>query len=51
MMGFVTVDVKVEVFAPEPPFYNRLALSTELLNYIIAFATQGKNGHYKLFDS
>ena len=25
------------------------AFSTELLNYIIAFATQGKSGHYKIF--
>ena len=29
---------------------STLALSTELLNYIIAFATQGKSGHYKIFD-
>ena len=21
-MGFVTIDIKVEVFVPEPPFYN-----------------------------
>ena len=27
-----------------------LTFSTELLNYIIAFATQGKSGHYKIFD-
>ena len=27
-----------------------LAISTELFNYIIAFATQGKSGHYKIFD-
>ena len=25
--------------------------STELLNYIIAFATEGKSGHYKIVDS
>ena len=30
--------------AEVPP---RGAFSTELLNYIIAFATQGKSGHYK----
>ena len=29
---------------------SKLAFSTELLNYIIAFATQGKSGHYKIFD-
>ena len=29
---------------------NTLAFSTELLNYIIAFAIQGKSGHYKIFD-
>ena len=29
---------------------STLAFSTELLNYIIAFATQGKSGHYKAFD-
>ena len=29
---------------------SMLAFSTELLNYIIAFATQGKSGHYKIFD-
>ena len=27
-----------------------LAFSTELLNYIIDFPTQGKSGHYKIFD-
>ena len=30
---------------------STLAFSTELLNYIIAFATHGKSGHYKIFDS
>ena len=29
---------------------STLAFSTELLNYIIAFATPGKSGHYKIFD-
>ena len=29
---------------------SMLAISTELLNYIIAFATHGKSGHYKIFD-
>ena len=29
---------------------STLAFSTELLKYIIAFATQGKSGHYKIFD-
>ena len=30
---------------------SMLAFSTELLNYIIiAFATQRKSGHYKIFD-
>ena len=29
---------------------STLAFSTELLNYIIAFATQGKNGHHRIFD-
>ena len=29
---------------------STLAFSTELLNDIIAFATQGKSGHYKIFD-
>ena len=29
---------------------STLAFSTELLNYITAFATQGKSGHYKIFD-
>ena len=29
---------------------SMLAFSTELLNYMIAFATQGKSGHYKIFD-
>ena len=27
-----------------------LTISTELLNNIIAFATQEKSGHYKIFD-
>ena len=34
-----------EVMAPQDN--STLAFSTELLNYIIAFATQGKSGHYK----
>ena len=29
---------------------STLGFRTELLNYIIAFATQGKSGHYKIFD-
>ena len=29
---------------------STLAFSTELLNYIIAFANQGTSGHYKIFD-
>ena len=29
---------------------STLAFSTELLNYIIAFVTQGKSGNYKIFD-
>ena len=29
---------------------STLAFSTELLNYIIAFANQGKSGHHKTFD-
>ena len=30
---------------------STLAFSTELLNYIIAFVTQGESRHYKTFDS
>ena len=29
---------------------STLAFSTVLLNYIIAFATQGKSRYYKIFD-
>ena len=29
---------------------STLAFSTELLNCIIVFATQGKSGHYEIFD-
>ena len=29
---------------------STLSFSTELLDYIITFATQGKSGHYKIFD-
>ena len=29
---------------------STLAFSTELLDYITAFATQGKSGNYKIFD-
>ena len=29
---------------------STLEFSSELLNYIIAFATHGKSGHYKIFD-
>ena len=36
-----------EVMVPRD---SMLAFSTELLNYIVAFATQGKSGHYKTFD-
>ena len=37
-----------EVMVPRD---NRtLTFSTEPLKYIIAFATQGKSGHYKIFD-
>ena len=36
-----------EVMVPQS---RTLALSTELLNYIIAFTTQEKSGHYKIFD-
>ena len=31
-----------------PQDNSTLAFSTELLNYIIAFATQGKSGHYSI---
>ena len=37
-----------EVMVPQDN--STLAFSTELLNYIIAFATQGKSGHHKIFD-
>ena len=37
-----------EVMAPRDN--STLAFSTELLNYIIAFATQGTSRHYKIFD-
>ena len=37
-----------EVIVPQDN--STLAFSTELLNYIIAFATQGRSGHYKIFD-
>ena len=29
---------------------STLAFSAELINYIIVFATQGKIGHYKIFE-
>ena len=29
---------------------STVAFSTKLLNYIIAFATQGKSKYYKIFD-
>ena len=29
---------------------STLKISTEFLNYIIAFATQGKSGYFKIFD-
>ena len=37
-----------EVMVPRDK--STLAFSTELLSYIIAFATQGERGHYKIFD-
>ena len=33
-----------------PSDNSTLAFSTELLNYIIAFATKGKSGHFKIFE-
>ena len=42
----LTLDGEVMV----PRDNSTLAFSAELLNYIIAFATQGKSGHYKIFD-
>ena len=30
---------------------STLVFNTEFLNYIIAFAIQGKSGNYKIFDS
>ena len=32
MMGFVTIDIKVEVFAPEAPFYYLSICCTYILN-------------------
>ena len=29
---------------------SKLAFITELLNHMIAFATQGKSGHHKIFE-
>ena len=37
-----------EVMVPQDN--STLAFSTELLNYIITFATQAKSMHYKIFD-
>ena len=37
-----------EVMVPRDS--STVAFSTELLNYIIAFAIQGKSWHYKIFD-
>ena len=37
-----------EVMVPRDS--SMLAFGTELLNYIVAFATQGKSRHYKIFD-
>ena len=43
-----SLTLGVEVMVPRDN--STMALSTELLNYIIAFATQGESGHYKIFD-
>ena len=37
-----------EVMVPRDK--STLAFSTELLSYVIAFATQEKSGHYKIID-
>ena len=42
----LTLDGEVMVLRDN----STLAFSTELLNYIIAFATQGKSRNYKIFD-
>ena len=43
---FLTLGSEVMV----PRDDSTLAFSTELLSYIIAFATQEKSRHYKIFD-
>ena len=39
-----------EVMVPRDNSTLAIKISTKLLNYIIAFAAQGKSGHHKVFD-
>ena len=48
--GIPTTRLKLGGELMVPQDNSMLAFSTELLNHIIAFATQGKSGHYKIFD-
>ena len=48
--GILTTRLTLAGEVMVPRDNNMLAFSTELLNYIIAFSTQGKSGHYKIFD-
>ena len=53
MQGIPTTSLTLggEVNSPTRSDNSTLLISTELLNYIIAFATQGKGRNYKIFDS
>ena len=39
-----------EVMVPRDNSTLALTFSTELLNYVISFATQGKSGHYETIN-
>ena len=49
-LGISTTRLNLGGEVMDPRDKNMLAFSTELLNCIIAFATKGKSGRYKIFD-
>ena len=48
--GILTTRLTLSGEVMVPRDNSTLAFGTELLSYIIAFAIQGKSGHYKIFD-
>ena len=50
LQGIPTTRLTLGAEVIVPRDNSTMAFSTELFNYIIPFATQGKIGYYKIFD-